>query len=205
MNILLLSGSPRKNGNTNALLEELTAGILEAGKHSVKTVDVTRMKIAPCLGCDGCKRGEKICVQKDDSQLLMNEMRQADYLVFATPVYWWGMTAQLKLAIDRLYADSSVLKGKPIGLIVTGADALDSPQYRLIREQFQCMADYVGFNSGLLQIHFRRQTRRSPQPARSAPGDPGPGQIPVNNAYLPGQKDYTDSGIPRFIKGGFIL
>lgn len=84
MNILLISGSPRKNGNTNALLEELTAGILEAGKHSVKTVDVTRMKIAPCLGCDGCKRGEKICVQKDDSQLLMNEMRQADYLVFAT-------------------------------------------------------------------------------------------------------------------------
>lgn len=145
MNILLISGSPRKNGNTNALLEELTAGILEAGKHSVITVDVTRMKIAPCLGCDGCKRGEKICVQKDDSQLLMNEMRQADYLVFATPVYWWGMTAQLKLAIDRLYADSSVLKGKPIGLIVTGADALDSPQYRLIREQFQCMADYVGF------------------------------------------------------------
>lgn len=145
MNILLISGSPRKNGNTNALLEELTAGILEAGKHSVKTVDVTRMKIVPCLGCDGCKRGEKICVQKDDSQLLMNEMRQADYLVFATPVYWWGMTAQLKLAIDRLYADSSVLKGKPIGLIVTGADALDSPQYRLIREQFQCMADYVGF------------------------------------------------------------
>ena len=126
--------------NTNALLEELTAGILEAGKHSVKTVDVTRMKIAPCLGCDGCKRGEKICVQKDDSRLLMNEMRQADYIVFATPVYWWGMTAQLKLAIDRLYADSSVLKGKPIGLIVTGADALDSPQYRLIREQFQCMA-----------------------------------------------------------------
>ena len=145
MNILLISGSPRKNGNTNTLLEELTAGILEAGKHSVKTVDVTRMKIAPCLGCDGCKRGEKICVQKDDSQLLMNEMRQADYIVFATPVYWWGMTAQLKLAIDRLYADSSVLKGKPIGLIVTGADALDSPQYRLIREQFQCMADYVGF------------------------------------------------------------
>ena len=102
MNILLLSGSPRKNGNTNALLEELTAGILEAGKHSVKTVDVTRMKIAPCLGVYGCKRGEKICVQKDDSQLLMNEMRQADYIVFATPVYWWGMTEQLKRATDGL-------------------------------------------------------------------------------------------------------
>ena len=81
----------------------------------------------------------------------MNEMRQADYIVFATPVYWWGMTAQLKLAIDRLYADSSVLKGKPIGLIVTGADALDSPQYRLIREQFQCMADYVGFTLAVSQ------------------------------------------------------
>ena len=59
MNILLISGSPRKNGNTNALLEELTAGILEAGKHSVKTVDVTRMKIAPvwaAMAANGVKR-----------------------------------------------------------------------------------------------------------------------------------------------------
>lgn len=145
MNVLLISGSPRKNGNTHALLKELTAGILEAGRHTVHTADVTRMKIAPCLGCDGCKHGEKVCVQKDDAQSLMDQMRQADCIVFATPVYWWGMTAQLKLAIDRLYADSSVLKNKPVGLIVTGADDLDSPQYRLIREQFQCMADYVGF------------------------------------------------------------
>lgn len=75
----------------------------------------------------------------------MEQLRQADCIVFGTPVYWWGMTAQLKTAIDRLYADSSVLKGKPVGLIVTGADDLSSPQYRLIREQFQCMAEYVGF------------------------------------------------------------
>ena len=144
MKILLLTGSPHKKGTTAALASAFDRGAAEAG-HQLTRFDTAFMKIAPCLGCDGCKRGEKICVQKDDSQLLMNEMRQADYIVFATPVYWWGMTAQLKLAIDRLYADSSVLKGKPIGLIVTGADALDSPQYRLIREQFQCMADYVGF------------------------------------------------------------
>ena len=145
MNILLLSGSPRKNGNTNALLAELAAGIAEAGRHIVQTVDVTRLNIRPCLGCDGCKRGGKVCVQKDDSQGLMEQLRQADCIIFGTPVYWWGMTAQLKTAIDRLYADSSVLKGKPVGLIVTGADDLSSPQYRLIREQFQCMAEYVGF------------------------------------------------------------
>ena len=145
MNILLISGSPRKNGNTNALLAQLAAGIQEAGRHTVETVDVTRMKIAPCLGCDGCKRGEKVCVQKDDTQALMEQMRKADFIIFGTPVYWWGMTAQLKLAIDRLYADSGVLKNKPVGLIITGADDLDSPQYRLIREQFQCMAEYVGF------------------------------------------------------------
>ena len=144
MKILLLTGSPHKKGTTAALASAFDRGAAEAG-HQLTRFDTAFMKIAPCLGCDGCKRGEKVCVQKDDSQLLMNEMRQADYIVFATPVYWWGMTAQLKLAIDRLYADSSVLKGKPIGLIVTGADALDSPQYRLIREQFQCMADYVGF------------------------------------------------------------
>lgn len=53
MNILLLSGSPRKNGNTNALLAELAAGIAEAGRHTVQTVDVTRLNIRPCLGCDG--------------------------------------------------------------------------------------------------------------------------------------------------------
>ena len=90
MNILLLSGSPRKNGNTNALLAELAAGIAEAGRHTVQTVDVTRLNIRPCLGCDGCKRGGKVCVQKDDSQGLMEQLRQADCIVFGTPVYWWA-------------------------------------------------------------------------------------------------------------------
>ena len=75
MNILLISGSPRKNGNTNALLEELTAGILEAGKHSVKTVDVTRMKIAPCLGCDHCRKNGGRCVHGDG----MEEILPAHY------------------------------------------------------------------------------------------------------------------------------
>ena len=144
MKALLLNGSPRK-GNIFAALGAIEEGLETINGLEVENIRLQEMNIAPCMGCDACKGNGGSCIIGDDGNDIIEKLYEADILIFGTPVYWWGMTAQLKLAIDRLYADSSVLKGKPIGLIVTGADALDSPQYRLIREQFQCMADYVGF------------------------------------------------------------
>ena len=67
-------------------------------------------------------------------------------IVFATPVYWWGMSAQLKLVIDKCYCKGLHLKNKKVGVIVVGADQVGSVQYELIHKQFQCMADYLSWD-----------------------------------------------------------
>ena len=141
MKVLILNGSPRKNGNTRTLLTALAG---EAGKnHQVELVDLQSQKISPCLGCDACRKNGGTCVQKDDAPALLQKVLEADCILFGSPVYWWGISAQLKLAIDRLYAGGAAIKGKKIGVVAVGADGLDTPQYRLIREQFQCIAQYL--------------------------------------------------------------
>ena len=102
-NIVVLSGSPRKDANTDTLV----AAFVEGAKSSGKNVTVFRaadMKIGGCLGCGHCFEKSGTCVQKDDMIQILDAMKSADALVLASPVYFWGVTAQLKLAIDRTYA-----------------------------------------------------------------------------------------------------
>jgi putative NADPH-quinone reductase len=103
MKILALNGSPMmKRGMTHVLLEEFLAGAREAGAET-ETVFLQRKKIGGCLGCYRCwVRTPGACVQKDDMGELLAKTREAEYLVLGTPVYLDGMTAQLKLFVDRL-------------------------------------------------------------------------------------------------------
>jgi len=103
MNIVLLSGSPRKGGNTDKLAAAFIEGAESAGK-SVTLYRVADMKIGGCLGCGHCFEEKGVCVQKDDMPQILDALRKADAIVLASPVYYWGVTAQLKLAIDRQYA-----------------------------------------------------------------------------------------------------
>jgi multimeric flavodoxin WrbA len=102
-NIVVLSGSPRKGGNTDTLAEAFVDGAKSAGKQ-VTVFRVADMKIGGCLGCGHCFEEPGVCVQKDDMVQILEAMKTADALVLASPVYFWGVTAQLKLAIDRTYA-----------------------------------------------------------------------------------------------------
>ena len=85
------------------------------------------------------------CVDQDDTNPTINKLVEADMILFATPVYWWGMTAQLKLVIDKCYCRGLQLKGKKVGIIVTGGAPVDNVQYELIRKQFECMAGYLSW------------------------------------------------------------
>ena len=67
-------------------------------------------------------------------------------ILFATPVYWWGMSAQLKQVIDKCYCRGMQLKGKKTGVIVVGGSPVENIQYELIRKQFECMADYLSWD-----------------------------------------------------------
>ncbi len=102
MNILVLSGSPRKGGNTDLLVDAFVKGA--SPKHHVEVVSVHDYKINPCMGCNACFRSEDYaCCQKDDMQIVYEKMAKAEMLVIASPVYFYGLSAQLKTVIDRFH------------------------------------------------------------------------------------------------------
>ena len=108
MNIVVLSGSPRKGANTDTMVEAFAETAREAG-HTVEVVRVASKKIAGCLGCQYCFTHEGTCVQKDDMANVIESLKGADMVVFASPIYWFDITAQEKAAIDRLYAFGATL------------------------------------------------------------------------------------------------
>ena len=101
-NIIILAGSPRKNGNTDRLAAAFSAGAKAAGKN-VTLFRVANMDIAPCLSCNSCFKHPGICAQKDDMAEIVAAIVKADAIVFASPVYYFSVSAQLKTAIDRMY------------------------------------------------------------------------------------------------------
>lgn len=102
--IIVLNGSPRPNGNTQALIKAFTEGAQKAG-HTVTCFDLQKMDIRPCLGCcSGGKDPESPCVQKDDMLKIYPVYKEADLVVLASPLYYWTISGQLKCAFDRLFA-----------------------------------------------------------------------------------------------------
>ena len=109
--ILVLSGSPRKNGNTDKLVAAFKEGAESAGK-TVALFRVADMKIGACRACEYCHKNNGDCIQKDDMAQIIEVVKKADAIVWASPVYYYSVSAQLKLAIDRFYA--LVKEEKPI-------------------------------------------------------------------------------------------
>ena len=101
--IVVLSGSPRKDGNTARLAEAVIEGANAADKE-VTLFRVAGLQIGGCRGCRHCFKNQGVCIQNDDMPPILNALRKADALVLASPVYYWGVTAQLKLVIDRFFA-----------------------------------------------------------------------------------------------------
>ena len=143
MNILILSGSPRKGGNTELLVEAFVKGASQ--KHHVDVVSVHDYKVNPCMGCNACFKSESnSCVQKDDMPLIYEKMAEADMLVIASPVYFYGLSAQLKAVIDRFHNPiRDTYHIKKTALLLVGAASLPElfdgilAQYRLCLNFFK--------------------------------------------------------------------
>lgn len=102
--IVILNGSPRKNGNTSALVKAFTAGAESAG-HTVTEFFLDGMEIHGCKGCfGGHSSREYPCVQKDDMAQIYPAVKECDVVILATPLYYWNMSGQIRTAIDRLFA-----------------------------------------------------------------------------------------------------
>ena len=143
MNILILSGSPRKGGNTDLLVEAFVKGASQ--KHHVEVVSVHDYKVYPCMGCNTCfKSCVHSCVQKDDMPLIYEKMAIADILVIASPVYFYGLSAQLKAVIDRFHNPiRDTFHIKKMALLLVGAATLSElfdsilTQYKLCQNFFK--------------------------------------------------------------------
>lgn len=100
MNILILNGSPRPNGNTAAMVKAYAEGAVEAG-HTVHVVDVCKKKISGCLACEYCHtKGNGRCVQQDDMQEVYPLLEDAEMIVLASPIYYHNFSGQLQCAIN---------------------------------------------------------------------------------------------------------
>ena len=126
MKILVLNGSPRPNGNTKGMVEAFREGAVSAG-HQVDVADVCRMKIGGCLACEYCHtKGHGECVQRDDMQKIYSLLKEAEMLVLASPIYYHGISGQLKCVVDRFYSaayPSKPPKLKKVAMILSSGDA----------------------------------------------------------------------------------
>ncbi len=120
-NVLILSGSPRKGGNSDLLCDQFLKGAQEAGHH-VEKIRICEKKIAPCLGCYFCQTHKDQCALKDDMPAIVDKIMQADVLVFATPVYFYSINAQLKAVIDRCVRSWERIADKEFYYIMTAAE-----------------------------------------------------------------------------------
>lgn len=113
--IVILNGSPRKNGNTSALVRAFTEGAEHAG-HTVTEFFLNDMTIHGCRGCFGGHSSRECpCVQKDDMDQIYPAVKESDVIILASPLYYWNMSGQIRTAFDRLFAleegDGNLLRG----------------------------------------------------------------------------------------------
>jgi len=138
MNILILSGSPRKGGNTELLAEAFAKGA--SARHHVEIVSVRDYKVNSCLGCNACFMTNGICAQKDDMSVIYEKMNQTDMLVIASPVYFYGISAQLKAVIDRFHNPiRDTFHVKKMALLLVGAATLPELFDAILTEYNLCL------------------------------------------------------------------
>jgi len=132
-NILLLSASPRKGGNSDTLCDQFMLGAQESGNKAEK-IFLKDKNIAYCSGCGTCVSGGNGCSQDDDMKEVLDKMVRADVLVMATPVYFYTMNGQMKTVIDRTCSRYTEMRGKDFYFIMTAADTTEAAMEGTISE-----------------------------------------------------------------------
>ena len=123
--VLILSGSPRKSGNSDLLCDEFLKGADEAG-HEVEKIFLRDKQIAYCNACYYCQKSGGECAIKDDMAEILEKISEADVIVLASPVYFYSIDAQMKAVIDRCVAKWEEIKNKEFYYIMTAAENSDT-------------------------------------------------------------------------------
>jgi len=170
MKILVIESSPHKSGSSNLLADHFIRGARESG-HTVSTFDAAKASLHPCLGCEVCGMAGPCC-QKDDMAELKEQILDSDMVVFVTPLYYFGMSAQLKTVIDRFYSFNGKLsaKGLKTALIVAAWDSRDWAM-KDIFSHYQTLCKYLNFKDQGMILGFGcgtvSMTERSEYPQKA--------------------------------------
>ncbi len=122
-NVLIISSSPRKGGNSDVLCDEFLHGAKDGG-HNVEKIFLRDKNLNYCTGCGFCNSNDYTkCAQQDDGNELMDKMEKADVIVFSTPIYFYAIAGQMKTFIDRICSRYTHLQNKEFYYIMTAADA----------------------------------------------------------------------------------
>lgn len=142
MKIVVLKGSPRFNGNSNMLADEFIRGASEAG-HEIVEFDCAKHKINGCYACDSCGMAGP-CVQKDDFEIIRPHLIDCEVILLATPIYYFGISGQLKNVIDRFYAIHGLMGPKRMLLFATMGNpntVVAEPSLKM----YELMCRYLGW------------------------------------------------------------
>jgi len=143
MNILVLNGSPRQNGNTAKMVTAFCEGA-ESSNHTVKTVNVYKLNVKGCLACEYChSKGNGKCIQKDDMQDIYLLLNDTNMLILASPIYYHGICGQLKCVIDRFYSALYPAAPKSLTKIAMFLSSGDRNQYD--GAMFSYKGDFLGY------------------------------------------------------------
>lgn len=150
MEITILNGSPRLGGNTEIMVDAFAKGAQESGHHVTK-INLAGRRVTGCLGCEYCFSHQGACVQKDDMAEILTVLDQADLVVFASPIYWFDITGQLKCVIDRMYARGGV--GFHFHKTALLLDSASDGVYQAAVAQYKAMCAYLKWeDQGILTI-----------------------------------------------------
>lgn len=141
--IVVLVGSMRKEGNTDLLVKAFVDGASK--NNEIEIISVAEYKVNPCIGCNSCfERKDNSCFQKDDMEVIYKKLAKADMIVIASPVYFYGISSELKAIVDRLHTPlRNTFKVKKLGLLLVAAATLPAVfddieiQYKLVLDFFK--------------------------------------------------------------------
>lgn len=144
MKIVMLKGSPHANGTTAALADAFLAGL--GSHHQVSSFNVGTAPIKPCTACNHCRKNDGPCVHQDGMAQIYPALAQADAVVFVTPLYYYGISAQLKAVIDRFYAINATLRSRPRDVYLLAACEDDAPTAMdALLHSMQAACTYLGW------------------------------------------------------------
>ena len=144
MRIAVITGSPHRNGTSALLADQFILGAQDAG-HDIFRFDAAFERVAPCTACNHCGPGIRKCVFNDSMDKLYAELLEANAVAFVTPLYYFGMSAQLKAVIDRFYANDSKLKGEKRAFLLATAYDTGEEATEALASHYKAIVRYLGW------------------------------------------------------------